>query len=86
LGIKFDLLHATAIYATAALTGGSTMLPGGGGATEAVLVVLLRAANVPLDEAVAAMIMTRLAFLWIPVGVGILVLPAATRSVRAAGA
>lgn len=83
LGVSFDFLHATAIYATAALTGGSTMLPGGGGATEAVLVVLLRASNVPLEDAVAAMIMTRLAFLWLPVGVGILVLPTAMKSVRA---
>jgi len=90
LGVRFDLLHAMAIYATAVLTGGSTMLPGGGGATEAVLVVLLRASNVPLDDAVAAMIVTRLAFLWIPVGSGILVLPiamrSAMRSARATGA
>jgi len=85
LGVDFAFLPATAIYAAAALAGGSTMMPGGGGATEAVLVVLLRASDVPLDAAVTAMIMTRLMFLWLPVLLGVALLPAAVKSVRHAG-
>ena len=86
LGIDFALLHAAAIYAAAALAGGATMLPGGGGAPEAVLVLLLRASDVPLDDAVSAMILTRVAFLWLPVSIGILLLPIAMRTVRVARA
>jgi uncharacterized membrane protein YbhN (UPF0104 family) len=86
LGIDFALLHAAAIYATAALAGGATMLPGGGGAPEAVLVLLLRASDVPLDDAVSAMIMTRLAFMWLSVGAGVVLLPLAMRTLRVARA
>lgn len=84
LGIDFALLRAVAIYATAALAGGATMLPGGGGAPEAVLVLLLWASGVPLDDAISAMIMTRVSFLWLPVGIGIATLPIAMRTVRVA--
>ena len=35
-----------------------------------------------LDTAVAATVATRLAFLWLPVGVGLIALPVAIRSVR----
>jgi glycosyltransferase 2 family protein len=84
MGIHINLLHATAIYATAALAGGSTMMPGGGGATEAVLVALLAGGGVPLDAAVPAMLVTRVAFLWLPVGLGILLLPLAMKVVRVA--
>jgi hypothetical protein len=45
------------------------------------MVFLLRAADVPLDAAVAATVATRLAFLWFPVGVGLLTLPVAIRAV-----
>lgn len=85
MGVAISPLQAAAIYATAALAGGSTMMPGGGGATEAVLVVMLTASDVPLDIAVAAMLVTRLTFLWLPVGAGIVLLPVAIRSVRTPG-
>ena len=82
MGVELELPHAVMICAIASLTGGSTMLPGGGGGTEAAMVLLLRAAEVPLDTAVAATVATRLAFLWLPVGVGLVALPVAIRSVR----
>jgi uncharacterized protein (TIRG00374 family) len=82
MGVHLPLLHATAIYAAGALAGGATMLPGGGGGTEAVLLALLRASEVPIDAAVAAVIVTRVTFLWAPVGLGILALPLAMKTVR----
>jgi glycosyltransferase 2 family protein len=82
MGVELELPHAVMICAIASLTGGSTMLPGGGGGTEAAMILLLRAADVPLDTAVAATVATRLAFLWLPVGVGLVALPVAIRSVR----
>jgi uncharacterized protein (TIRG00374 family) len=85
MGVSFDLFHAMVIYAAAALAGGSTMMPGGGGATETVLVILLTGSDVPLDAAVSAMIVTRMMFLWLPVGLGMLLLPVAMKMVRKAG-
>ena len=74
-------LYATAIYAAGALVGGATMLPGGGGGTEAVLISLLGLSDVPIDAAVAAVIVTRVTFLWVPVGLGIIALPMAMKAV-----
>ena len=85
MGVDFNLFHAMVIYAAAALAGGATMMPGGGGATETVLVILLTGSDVSLDAAVSAMIMTRLIFLWLPVGLGTLLLPVAMKMVRTAG-
>lgn len=82
LGIDFDPFYAAAIYAASALTGGATMLPGGGGGTEVAMVALLLAAGVPLDAAVTATVATRITFLWLPVGLGLLVLPVALGRVR----
>ncbi len=81
MGAHLPFLHATAIYAAGALAGGATMLPGGGGGTEAVLLGLLRASEVPIDAAVAAVIVTRLTFLWGPVGLGVIALPIAMKAV-----
>jgi uncharacterized membrane protein YbhN (UPF0104 family) len=85
LGVDFNLFHAMVIYAAAALAGGATMMPGGGGATETVPVILLTGSDVPLDAAVSAMIMTRLIFLWLPVGLETLLPPVAMKTVRTAG-
>jgi uncharacterized membrane protein YbhN (UPF0104 family) len=57
------------------------MLPGGGGGTEAVLISLLGLSDVPIDAAVAAVIVTRVTFLWVPVGLGIIALPMAIKAV-----
>lgn len=86
MGIELPIPNAMTICALASLTGGATLLPGGGGSTEAAMVLLLRAANVPLDAAVTATIATRLAFLWAPVGVGLLTMPVAIHRARRTGA
>ncbi len=82
LGIGFDPLLAAACYAAGALAGGASMMPGGAGVSETVLVVLLVAFDVPLDAAVSATIMTRLTFMWVPIGIGVVSLPVALRRVR----
>jgi uncharacterized protein (TIRG00374 family) len=84
MGVTFGLLQAVAIYAVAALTGGSTMVPGGIGTTDAALIGLLVASDVPLDAAVSAVIITRTASLWLPVGLGLVLLPVAMRVVGTA--
>src|SRR5260370_1141160 len=58
MGVGLSFLHATAIYAAGALVGGATMLPGGGGGTEAVLISLLALSDVPIDAAFAALVFT----------------------------
>jgi uncharacterized protein (TIRG00374 family) len=85
MGVEFGLLQACAIYAVAALTGGSTMAPGGVGGTEAALTGLLVASNVSLDIAVSAVIITRATFLLLPVGLGLILLPVAMRFADRAG-
>jgi uncharacterized membrane protein YbhN (UPF0104 family) len=85
MGVAFGLLQAVAVYAVAALTGGSTMVPGGIGTTNVALIGLLVASNVPLDAAVSAAIITRVASLWLPVGLGLLLLPVAMRVVGTMG-
>ncbi len=82
MGVELALLQAAAIYAASALTGGATMLPGGLGGTEVAMVGLLVAAGVPFDAAVSATVATRITFLWLPVGLGFLILPLALGSVR----
>ena len=85
MGVEFSPLQALAIYAVAALTGGSTMVPGGIGTTDAALIGLLVASKVPLDAAVSAAIITRTASPWLPVGLGLLLLPVAIRDVGTIG-
>jgi uncharacterized protein (TIRG00374 family) len=85
MGVEFSALQAIAIYAVAALSGGATMMPGGVGGTEAALTGLLVASKVSLDAAVSAVIITRTAFLLLPVGLGLLLLPVAMRVVGTRG-
>ncbi len=82
LGADIDPLMVLLIYAVAALTGGSTLMPGGGGATETVLVLLMSSSNIHLSVAVSAMIVTRLTFFFLPIGLGLLVIPIAVSVAR----
>jgi uncharacterized membrane protein YbhN (UPF0104 family) len=82
MGVDLGVVAAGAIYAASSLTGGATMLPGGLGGTEVVMVGLLIAAGVPLDAAVSATVATRITFLWLPVCLGFLILPFALKNVR----
>jgi glycosyltransferase 2 family protein len=69
------LLQATFIYAAASLFGAVSMLPGGLGATEGGLALLLeQIVNVAREQSVAAALIVRLCTLWFAVLLGALAL------------
>lgn len=74
IGLPVPLLSAVFIYAFSTIAGIIAMLPGGLGATEAIMMALLAKTGVPLPDATAATLLTRLATLWFAVGIGMVVL------------
>ncbi|TWO70552.1 flippase-like domain-containing protein [Caenimonas sedimenti] len=70
LGIVLEATAALSLYPTAMLVGAASFLPGGVGATEAVIVVLLALHAVPLGIATLAAVAIRLAGLWFSVACG----------------
>ena len=75
MGISdLGLLHASGIYALAAVIGALSMLPGGLGATEITITGLLTAGGAPKAQAVASTLVIRAATLWYAVLVGIIFL------------
>lgn len=70
LGIAVETTAALSLYPTAMLVGAASFLPGGVGATEAVIVVLLALHAVPLGLATLAAVAIRLAGLWFSVACG----------------
>jgi glycosyltransferase 2 family protein len=67
------LLQATFIYAATSLLGAISMLPGGLGATEGSMALLLeQIVNLAREEAVAATLIIRLCTLWFAVGLGLI--------------
>lgn len=75
LGADITLAAATAIFLTAVLSGALSGLPGGLGGTEATSVALLILQGVPLETAVLATAIIRVATLWFAVILGFAVLP-----------
>jgi len=71
--LDFDasLLLALGVYAISLLAGALSMIPGGIGATEASMALLLSAAGAPGQIALVAPIVIRLSTLWFAVGLGI---------------
>lgn len=72
LGIVLPWPLALGIYPLAMLVGAFSFLPGGIGATEAAIVLMLQGLGVPLDLAAAAAIGSRLASLWFAMAVGLI--------------
>ena len=81
-GLGAPVALATAVwgYAFATLAGAVSMLPGGLGAAEGSLALLLGGAGVDTSRAVAATLLLRLATLWFGVAAGLLALLAGGRS------
>lgn len=75
LGADVSLAAATAIFLIAVLSGALSGLPGGLGGTEATSVALLLLQGVPLETAILATAIIRVATLWFAVGIGFCVLP-----------
>ena len=71
-GFPLDLSVALTIYAISILAGAASFIPGGIGATEAVMGLLLLALGSEQHIAIAVPILTRLSTLWFAVAVGLL--------------
>ncbi len=84
LGTEITLQQAMFVFCFAMIAGTIAMLPGGLGGTEATMLALLTLIGVPLDQAVAATAVIRLATLWFATGLGLVALPAALKLARAA--
>lgn len=71
-GFPLELSLALTIYAISILAGAASFIPGGIGATEAVMGLMLLAINSEPHIAIAVPILTRLATLWFAVCVGLI--------------
>lgn len=71
-GFPVELSLALTIYSISILAGAASLIPGGIGATEAVMGLMLLAINSEQHIAIAVPILTRLATLWFAVCVGLI--------------
>jgi len=71
LGHDLPAVTVVAIYCLSILAGAASFIPGGLGATEAALVLLLSAAGVGQTEAITASLISRGLTLWLAVGIGV---------------
>nr|VFK47483.1 MAG: conserved hypothetical protein [Candidatus Kentron sp. TC] len=72
LGYVLPASTVVAIYCLSILAGAASFIPGGLGATEAVIVLLLSAAGVGQTDAITASLVSRSLTLWLAVGIGVL--------------
>jgi uncharacterized membrane protein YbhN (UPF0104 family) len=75
LGIVVPPLAAFALYPLALLLGAASMLPGGIGTTESVIVVMLHRFGAPVELAAIAAIGMRLGTLWFAIALGLVAIP-----------
>lgn len=80
---ELSLAACIAAFAAALFVGAASMLPAGLGAMEATLAFALTRMGAAWDDAVAVTLLTRLCTLWIPSGMGVLVLPTLLRTAPA---
>ncbi len=79
LGHDIGLGPAVFVYAAGTLAGSLAFLPGGLGGTEATLVVLLTALDLPRGAALSVALIVRLFTLWLAVLIGVVVFAGARR-------
>jgi len=87
LGYELTASTVVAIYCLSILAGAASFIPGGLGATEAAIVLLLSAAGVGQTDAIPASLISRSLTLWLAVGIGVLAMTKAglaNRSTRSA--
>lgn len=82
LGAAVSFQQAVFVFAFSMLVGAASMLPGGLGSTEAVMVGLLAAIGVEIPTAVAAAVVIRATTLWFAVALGLAALPVALGRAR----
>ncbi len=71
LGYELTVSTVVAIYCLSILAGAASFIPGGLGATEAVIVLLLSAVGVGQTDAITASLISRGLTLWLAVGIGV---------------
>jgi uncharacterized membrane protein YbhN (UPF0104 family) len=71
LGYKLPASSVAAVYSLSILAGAASFIPGGLGATEAAMVLLLSAAGVGQTDAITASLISRSLTLWLAVGIGV---------------
>lgn len=74
IGFHISVLNSTFIFAFSSIAGILAMLPGGLGATEGIMMLLLSAESIPLGAANAATLLARFATLWFAVSIGVIAL------------
>lgn len=74
LGYELKLSIVIGMYCLSILAGAVSFIPGGLGATEAAIVILLISADVTQSDAIAAALISRGITLWLAVGVGCIAL------------
>lgn len=87
LGYELTASTVIAIYCLSILAGAASFIPGGLGATEAAIVLLLSAAGVGQTDAITASLVSRSLTLWLAVGIGVVAMiraAFANRSTRSA--
>ena len=84
-GVEISLAKASFIYCFATLDGALAMLPGGLGATEAIMIALLSQGGVDKATAAASTLIIRACTLWFAVLVGALSLASLSRSSERSG-
>lgn len=82
MGAEVTFWHAMFVFSFSTILGGATMAPGGLGGTEASIVLLLIALNVPSEIAVAATLVIRTITLWFGVFLGFVFIPFGLRSIK----
>lgn len=86
LGADVGLATAVLAFSASMLAGALSFLPGGLGGAEAAMLVVLAAAGVPMEVAVPATVVIRVATLWFAVALGFAALAPAMRRAREATA
>jgi uncharacterized membrane protein YbhN (UPF0104 family) len=87
LGYELTASTVVAIYCLSILAGAASFIPGGLGATEAAIVLLLSAAGVGQTDAITASLISRSLTLWLAIGIGVVAMTKAglaNRSTRSA--
>lgn len=87
LGYELSASTVVAVYCLSILAGAASFIPGGLGATEAAIVLLLSAAGVGQTDAITASLVSRSLTLWLAVGIGVVAMTKAAlanRSTRSA--
>ena len=83
-GAEISVANAVFVFSFGMIVGAISMLPGGLGSTEATMVLLLTALDVPLSSALAATAIVRLTTFWFAVGLGVACMPFALQAVQRA--